>query len=299
MSPKTVRRFLCLLTFASLAGLLPATALARESYLRNSQLRIGVDLDMGGGISYFSEARSRTNLLNTFDEGRLIQQSYYGQKDGSHWGDKPWRWNPVQGGDYRGNEAEILEWKNDGTTLYVKTRPRHWASGELLQDVVMEETITLEGDVAVIHFSCTYSGDTIHPVTHQETPAVFINAEFPHLYYYGGDRPWSGGELTTLDPGWPNEYYDITEHWAAFVNKRGWGVGVYVPEADQITTYRYEGSGRTGTKGDACSYFAPIRSFAFDRPMTFEYTAYLTLGSIEEIRTRFQAIADSSQEDQP
>ncbi len=257
-------------------------------------MRIGIDLESGGGICYFGEGRNHKNLLNTWDRGRLIKQSYYGEEDGSFWGDQPWRWNPVQGGDYKNNASEVLEWKNDDNRLYVKTRPRHWATGELLKAVIMEETITLNGDVAEVRFVITYEGDTKHPVMHQETPAVFIDAALPYLKFYDGDKPWSGGEVKTIQPDWPNEYYSITENWAAYTDKRDWGVGVYVPGVTQITAYRYEGSGSTGSDGDACSYFAPIRSFAFDHPMRFEYTAYLTLGKLSDIRSRFQAIAKAT-----
>src|SRR6478672_8015501 len=68
------------------------------TYLDNGVLRIGVDQSRGAAIGYFALARDKRNLLNHHDEGRFIQQSYYGDADGSMWGKKPWRYNPVQGG---------------------------------------------------------------------------------------------------------------------------------------------------------------------------------------------------------
>jgi hypothetical protein len=52
-------------------------------YLSNSRLRIGMDPKRGGAITYLSSPVMPTewagrNLVNTWDSGRLIQQSYYG-----------------------------------------------------------------------------------------------------------------------------------------------------------------------------------------------------------------------------
>ena len=58
----------------------PSANAAREpvspEYLENDLVRIGVDLGAGGGIFYFSEKSPERNLLNHFDKGRFIQQSY-------------------------------------------------------------------------------------------------------------------------------------------------------------------------------------------------------------------------------
>lgn len=67
-------------------------------------LRVGIDSAHGGAISHLSMSRGlphdllNANLVNTFDAGRMLQQSWYGCTDGSCWLDRPWRWNPVQAG---------------------------------------------------------------------------------------------------------------------------------------------------------------------------------------------------------
>jgi hypothetical protein len=48
----------------------------------------------GGAVSWLGRGGSGENLLNAFDCGRFLQQSYYGIEDGSDWNGKPWRWNP-------------------------------------------------------------------------------------------------------------------------------------------------------------------------------------------------------------
>jgi hypothetical protein len=64
-------------------------------YLRNARLRVGMDTTRGGAISHVSSPVmppewAGRNLINTFDSGRLIQQSYYGCYDGSCWTHRPW-----------------------------------------------------------------------------------------------------------------------------------------------------------------------------------------------------------------
>ena len=89
-------------------------------YLRNSQMRVGFLRSHGGALAYLSAGNSDVNVLNHYDHGRLVQQSYYGDADGSRWGDKPWRYNPVQGGDYKGNAARLVEFSSTHTRT-----PRH------------------------------------------------------------------------------------------------------------------------------------------------------------------------------
>jgi hypothetical protein len=66
-------------------------------------------------------------------------------------------------------------------------------------------------------------------------------------------------------------------------------VGVLFPGTDKITTYRHPGP--AGPTGGGCSYFAPIRTMSITPGFSFEYSIYLTIGSAEEMRTRFEPIA--------
>jgi len=257
-------------------------------YLDNGQIRIGIKKISGGAIGWLSRSGSEQNVLNHWDHGRLIQQSYYGNKDGSLWNGKPWRWNPVQGGDWKGNPAKILKLQVQKNRIYVKTLPKHWASGADLKETEMEQWLQLEGNVAHIHYKMTYRGKIAHVKRHHEIPAVFVNPEYDTLVLYDGEQPWSGGPLSRSKPGWPNEKRTITEHWAAYVNRKDWGVGVLVPKSDSLTCYRF---GKPDQKG-ACSYFAPLARFAITPGTVFEYDVYLTLGTSAEIRRVFKNIME-------
>ena len=50
---------------------------ARLSVIDNGVIRIGVDLNRGGSITYLSDTENRINVVNTYDFGREIQQSYF------------------------------------------------------------------------------------------------------------------------------------------------------------------------------------------------------------------------------
>ena len=278
-----------LLSLSAPASLPAATAETNQwTYLDNGQIKLGVKNTSGAGIAYLSLSGSDRNPLNHFDHGRLVQQSYYGKEDGSIWAKKPWRWNPVQGGDYKHGAAKVLELKSDKTTLYAKTMGRNWAGCTDLPEVTFEQWITLTGKLAHVRYKMTYTGTNSHPKIHQEVPAVFIEPDLDTLLVYSGDKPWSGDDIQRSKPGWPNESRKITENWAAYVDKDDFGVGAYVPIASRITCYRFS-AGHT-TKQGACSYFAPIIDLAITPGTVFEYDVYLVPGTSTEIRKAFTEI---------
>ena len=249
-------------------------------YLENGKLKLGVRKDAGACIGYLAGPDGK-NVFNSFDHGRFVQQSYYGRPDGSLWDKQPWRYNPVQGGDYKGNPAKLLEFKSEPTRLYSKTQPKHWASGVDLPEMDMEQWVTLDADLLHLRVQMTYNGTEEHPAHHQEIPAMFVQPEYRQLVLHDGKT------LRRWEPGWPNEHVQLPEHWAVFLDAKGQGVGVFVPKAKEATCYRY------GKPGDvsACSYIAPLTTFALKPGMVFEYDAWFTLGSEEQIRARFEAVA--------
>ena len=252
--------------------------------ISNGQISVGLKPASGGAIAWVSAEPGGKNLVNSHDRGRLIQQSYYGKADGSLWNKKPWHWNPVQGGDWRGKSAQVLELSLKETSAYVKTLPKHWASGEDLSTTTMQQWIDLDGPVAHIKYRFEQRGGEDHPAVHQELPAVFVEAELRNLVMYDGAEPWTDAAITRSVPGWPNEYKKMTEHWAAYVDAQDYGIGVYVPVSSELTCYRF---GANEKSPGACSYFAPLRTFAIKRDFDWEYDVFVTVGSLKEIRERF------------
>ena len=261
-------------------------------WLRNEKLKVGLSRSSGGAIAWISAADADRSLINSFDRGRLVQQSWYGREDGSLWNKTPWRWNPVQGGDWRGKSAIMLEQKHELTTSWVKSQPLHWATGELLSECTMEQTVTLKDEMLHIRFRFQYAGKETHPAHHQELPAFFVDPHLATLVLYDGEVPWSGAALARTQPAFPNEYKKITEHWAAYVGENDHGIGCYVLVADDLTCYRF---GKDRDSPGSCSYFAPIKTLAIVPGFQWEYDVWITLGSANEIRDRFQRVSRGNQ----
>ena len=277
----------------SLCALISSQAYSAEHwiYLDNQHIRLGVNMDAGGSIGWFSPSRSTNNLLNAFDHGRYVQQSYYGDKDGSDWNGKEWCYNPVQGGSWKGKPATVLESKVEEHSLYVKTRPRQWASGDDVNDMLLEQWLRLDGGLARLKYRMTYIGSTEHSVKkHQELPAVFADPKRHTLVFCDASQPaWTHAELVRKQPGPPGtkgNLFKTSERWAAWVDEHDQGVGIYFPHTDMITSYRVSDSG-VGN----CSYLAPLQTWALKPGMTFEYETVLAIGTVEQIRAIFGKLA--------
>jgi len=259
-------------------------------YLDNGNIRIGVDKSRGACIGFFGETGTRRNVLNHYDHGRFIQQSYYGDPDGSDWNGKPWRYNPIQGGSWRGKDARVLEFSIDADSgLYAKVEPRHWASGKPCPEAVMEQWITLNGPVAHVRCKMAYTGKDHRMTKSQEMPAVFVDAVLKNLVYVQQEK------LVRRLPGWPNESGNTSEDWVAYVDDKDWGIGILTPGTAKFTCYRFKGDRKSGPRGSACSYVAPIRKLRLREGQVVEYEFYLTIGSLKEIRRRFATLRKENQ----
>ena len=159
-------------------------------------MRIGVDRSRGACIGFFGESQTKRNLLNIFDAGRYLQQSYYGEKDGTNWNGKPWRYNPIQGGNWQNKPSRLdsFEFKPDVFQIKSTTTPHHWASDRLCEDMVMEQKIRLDGNLAILDFSMQYKGGDHERARHQEMPALFIDGELKRFFY------WKDDQLTEASP---------------------------------------------------------------------------------------------------
>lgn len=91
----------------------------------------------------------------------------------------------------KASRRKVVEFNTTAASAYVKTGPRHWASGELLNECTMEQWVNLEGPILRVRFKLTYHGDTTHQPRHQETPAVFVSPRLATLVTYNGEKPWT------------------------------------------------------------------------------------------------------------
>lgn len=269
------------------------------STIDNGVIRLGIDLELGGAITYLSPAGTNReiNLINSHDWGRQVQLSYYsgpvpfhppGTRMSESW--KGLGWNPIQSGDCFGFRSKVLAHTNDGHSLYVKCVPMQWPLENVPGECECEVWLTLDGPV--VHARCrltNHRADTTqYPGRNQELPAVYVNAPFHRLMTYCGDRPFTGAALTNL-PGRLDQqgtwaHWTATENWAAEVNDTGWGLGVWNPGAFAFDGGFFGEPGGGGPLDDPTGYIGPTRVEILDPNIVFEYRYELILGTVAEIR---------------
>lgn len=300
----------------------------REIYIEKDGYKIGVDLQWGGALSYLEDTDSsveavktedrvyvdsnaserygvkafskNVNLINRYDPGRLVQQSYYGtgdceQYEGGIYMDFKWNYNPVQGGNQFGDSSKIVDIRCDDDSIYIKCRPLDWAlPKEYITPSYMEATYTIEK--GSVHVECRYVDFSGYPAitTSQETPAFYCIEPFNRFVYTDGGEIKSEPDLVFWHNGGNPDFFS-DENWAAFVGPEedSFGIGVYIPDETRFRSGVYNRGGylsKDPSKNAATSYIAVINfreSTSFD-PYSYEY--YITTGSTEEIQTTFNAL---------
>ena len=320
-----------------------------QLYIEGNEVKLGVTLKSGGAVNYLSsinqgvrlsmdgdnvyvgqDNRGMTvreddvNLVNAYDTGRLIQQSFYGTLGDSlaepkddyecgtfdHDGDpstpeEPWPYNPVQGGDKYQHFSQLIDVQVEEEKIYVKTRPMDWAKSNSVTPFYMENTYTVENDpnygeyVKVVNKSTDFSGYVHETRRDQELPAFYGVTPLHKLVTYRGATPWTGGQLHENDnldfwsPGTSENRFRASENWIAWVNDENWGVGLYVPDVTNMLVGRNEFSvnagaiGLTPSEAVPCTYTAPLGVFNMPTYDPFTYTYYLRLGNVTLTRDLF------------
>ena len=156
----------------------------KMSFLDNGAIRLGINLNLGGSITYLADANDRINIINNHDWGRQIQMSFYSGPQpftpGGKQPSKTWAglgWNPIQSGDYAGNRSRIINHRNDGISIYVKCVPMQWPLDNESGECTFESWIRLEDNVVKVR-SCINnhrSDTTQYSGRGQELPAVYTN----------------------------------------------------------------------------------------------------------------------------
>ncbi len=270
------------------------------SFLENDRIKVGADLRMGGSITSLVGKPDGRELINNFDHGRQVQMSFYsGPIPFLPNGKQPhpaWRglgWNPVQSGDWAGNTSRVLEHRNSGVEMYTRMVPMQWPLDGVDGDCELESWIHLEAQS--VHVRCKLTNrredKTFYQARHQELPAVYVNGGFARAVTYAGEKPFTGGALSEwVDPGPPWKTFSATEHWAAMVDAKGWGLGVWQP----ATTLWKQGGvpgepAKQGPRDNATGYLAPIAPEHIDHNIQYEYEFRLVPGTLKEIRSLVQA----------
>ena len=294
---KTMSQFLgrsiLMLGLIGLAAV-PAQAIEKQLRLDNGVLRVGMDLARSGGaITYLSLSGQDRNLINNFDRGRQVQQSYYAgqaldrkaQGQSPNW--SPWPWNPIQVGDAYGNSAHVQAAQVKDGVAYVKTVPLLWDMKNEPAECAMEQWVNLTSNTLHVRNRLTIHRTdkrwTEVAPRDQELPAVYTIGDLPHLFTYIGDQPFKNRPLTEIvnDPSkpWPWSRWETPEHWAASVDDRGWGVGV-VNHNCTVFAGGFVGDRKHGgkTSDSQTGYIAPMRQEALGKDATYEYEYDMIVG---------------------
>lgn len=277
------------------------------TYLDNGEVRVGMDLALGGAVTFISSRGHPGNLINSADLGRQIQMSHYsgpwpfetaGKKPRADWAGLGW--NPIQTGDCYLNPSRVVEHRNDGRELYLKCIPMQWPLDNVCGDCVFETWTTLDGPVIHMRYRCTNRREdkTFYRPCPQELPAVYTISKLWRLMSYVGDQPFTGAPLTHVTNDWrkpwPWTRFTATERWAALVNDDNWGLGVFKDDGGEFHG-GIHGDGRSDDpKHGSTAYVAPIHTENFDHNIVYEHRTVFMIGQLDELRRRFNALATKS-----
>ncbi len=280
-------------------------------YIENPYYKLGVRLIWGGGINYIEDKNTPVkrlkNLINQADTGRLVQQSYYGVKEGNpeytpgFYNNAVWPYNPVQGGDVAQNHSRIIDIVVTDYSVYVKSQPMDWAKDNAITPSYMENTYTLYSDrIQVDNRFVDFSGWT-HRMTSQELPAFYTVSYLNKFTFYNGTKPWTNDVLSYRDNlnFWgDSRYHDDcvfrlraanTETWCAWTNGvKDYGIGLYVPNVDSFLAGRHAFNNSTSSTDGATNYVAPVNMIMLKSFEALEYSYLITTGSVQEIRDTFK-----------
>lgn len=279
----------------------------RMSYIDNGAIRLGIDLNIGGAVTYLA-AKGKPNLINSHDWGRQIQMSFYsgpnpyepnGKKPHKNW--KQLGWNPIQSGDVGGFRSKVTEHKNDGSKLYVKCIPMHWPLSNQPAQCTFECWFELEGTAVLVRCRLTNHRDdkTLYKARHQELPAVYTNGPWYKLMSYDGDKPFTNGPLTRIvkknkKAKFPWTGWQSTERWAALVNDQNEGLGIWTPKTTNYLGGFAGRAGRGGPKDSPTGYIAPLSTEHLDYNIVYDYGYTLIVGSLKQIRSYVYKHADKT-----
>ena len=250
-----------------------------ELYVENEYLKVGMDLICGGALTYLESlpqdgkvlqeivdadgdvkiglnygeregaklVSESVNLINIFDKGREVQQSFYADVDVENGYERgvyilqnrqDWPYNPVQGGDQDNNSSQIIDYRVEENQLYVKTRAMDWGHHNSTTKSYMENWYTLNDDTLIVkNRFIDWNGFTGEfPAINSEMPAVYFAQALDTFVTYDGTTPWTGGELdkqkglgSWADADGAYITQNPSEEWFAWVNEDDYGIGMYVP----------------------------------------------------------------------
>ncbi len=219
----------------------------------------------------------RVNLVNIYDLGREIQPSYYSRvaevhgytpdydpedKDSYYQGlGGGVLYNPIQCGDYGEHTPQIIDYVWKENYLYVIMKAQEWffytniqANGYIEVTYYFDEGGALMVDNVYTDFSC-FIGEWDVQLNSQETPATYFVYPFNKFYcdtkqgliedtnlaeQNGTNQPKATlhSVVSSKDYFYAIKGKNMKQDWCAFVNDSYFGVGIFMPNADEYVASR-------------------------------------------------------------
>jgi hypothetical protein len=233
------------------------------TYLDNGRVRLGVDLDDGGKITFLAPAtgvRSGVNLVFEAEPGY-----HHANQDG----------------------AIVLASSNTGREIYTKAVPT--TSRPSPCECTLEHWITLDGNAVRVRSKLTnFLSDASPPGPDwNELPALYTQGGAHRLVTYTGGAPYTRGRLreyTSADGGQffvrPGPGFAATEHWAALVDDAGFGVGLL-----QRDLTRFTGIAGNAGASPVSGYVTATSQELLDANASFTFDYALVVGTVAAIRS--------------
>jgi len=296
--------------FACMAGLIASLASLEVAIadnlllLENESVKVGIDREKGGAITWLSWTDYPKNMVNSTDPGRLIQQSYYAGKsldrqvDGQSKAWSPWTWNPIQGGGIS-SWARVNEFKRlEDQILYAETVPKLWDMPNEEAAAIMRQWTAFEPSMPnVIVVRCEFvsqreDNDRWGPAIPrpQEIPACYFTRIFSDARSYLGEGKWRS-ESQPPGPPWGHTNPPLKS--MAFFTPEGQGVAVFSPVSTQSWNF---GPHRTGLSDDPadgpCMHVAPLDRISLGPKSTYRFRYWIVVGREDEIKARLDALVE-------
>lgn len=280
-------------------------AMSSMRYLENDRIKLGIDLDLGGAVTFLSDQKNGgQNMINSADWGRQIQLSFYsgpwpyvgpnGETPAPEWAGLGW--NPIQSGDAGGNRSKLISFEKRGNNaFFVRSTPMQWPHKTgIAGECEFECLYTLEDNVITLEAAIVNkrTDKTQYRACAQEMPAVYTNGAWYKVVTYLGDKPFTGEPTTTVvdkgdRKGWPWVHFYTPENWVALLDEQGHGIGVFQPEVMTFNGGFHpndEHKGIGGEKDAPTGHIAPIGKQILDHNIRWSYKTSLVLGTLEDIR---------------
>ena len=275
----------------------------------NGKVKVGINKAKGAAITWVSGGGYSKNLVNSYDPGRLIQQSYYAgrrldrKKEGQHKAWSPWSWNPIQGGGV-GSWARVTQFEKIGeNSLHGETIPKLWDMKDEEASALMKQWTAFEPSMPnVIVVRCEFAsnreendqwGQTSR--SPQEIPATYFVRSFDTFKSYLGDGKWRT-ESTKQGPPW--SHARPPRKAMACFNAEGKGIAIFSPAGDQWNYGPHAGGKTDDPLGGPCVHIAPVTTVKLGPKSSLKYRYWLVLGTEKEIATRLDELWTKYAEEQ-